>query len=124
MSEISIQSIRSALTIDISSMIIISASSISLRFSPYTSLTDSLVIFGENLNNEWIVVPHTFMAATPVGAMTNTFLSVELINSLISVVLPVHAFPVRKNDWLVSFNKRNASLPILSRLNFAMLYGG
>jgi hypothetical protein len=68
----------------------------------------SNVILGLKRQKEWIVCPWTFSAATPVGAITATFLSVISRKHFSNVDLPVPARPVTKMDFSVSSINRKA----------------
>ena len=113
------KSIISALTIDISSMIMSSTSLISLQCS-LLYFRVSLILPPMNLGSSgtkgWkgslkklcIVLPPALMAAIPVGASTTYFFFVFLQTYLRKVDFPVPAFPVRNKDDEVNCTKFRA----------------
>ena len=116
------QSMISTRTIDISSIMISSASVMIFRFSfgylknskmrPCDKLrSGSSGSIGRkgNLKKECSVTPPALIAAIPVGASTTCFFFVCLQIYRKKVDLPVPAFPVRKTDWRVWAISRKAS---------------
>ena len=71
-SERSMASIRSALTIETSSITRVSMVLSSLRSSAFCSMSWSAMSPIDSRNSEWIVCPPTLRAATPVGAQMTT----------------------------------------------------
>jgi len=107
----SIQSIISALTIDISSITSVSSSvytsSLTYLIASLGTLS-SVTVIGK-WKNEWIVCPPIWSADTPVGASTARDFSVCLKKWRSKVDFPVPAFHVKKICSWVSFMRFSAS---------------
>ena len=102
-------SIRSAFTIEISSMTSVSIAFMILRAGSDCSSSLSAMSPIGRRNSEWIVCPSTFSAATPVGAHTAICFCVFQARCCSSVDLPVPARPVTNTCSRVSSIRRKSS---------------
>ena len=100
---------RSALTIEISSITRVSIALRILRVASDWSIWPSAMRPIGRRNSEWIVWPSTLSAATPVGAQTAICFDVFHARCCSSVDLPVPARPVTKTCSRVSSMSRNSA---------------